>query len=206
MEITWLGRNCFRIRGREGVVITDPPPPASGYRIGKPPAEVVTVSNRDEPGYSSVESVGGTPVVLDAPGEYEIGGILVEGVATKRGDGRRNMVFVCELDGIRVGHLGLLAGAPDTDVMEQLKVDVLLLPVGGANSLGGRAAQDVMTAIDPNIAIPMNYKTDSEKMDLEPLDRFIKETGAKVEPQVRLQITKSGLPSDLAVMVLQPKP
>jgi L-ascorbate metabolism protein UlaG (beta-lactamase superfamily) len=206
VEITWLGRNSFRIRGREGVVITDPPPPNSGYKIGKPTAEVVTLSNRDEPAYSSVESVGGTPVVLDAPGEYEIGGILVEGVATKRADGGRNMVFVCELDGIRVGHLGLLAGALDTDVMEQLKVEVLLLPVGGGNSLGGRAAQDVMTAIDPNIAIPMNYKTDQEKMELEPLERFIKETGAKVEPQPRLQVTKSGLPSDLAVMVLQPKP
>jgi L-ascorbate metabolism protein UlaG (beta-lactamase superfamily) len=205
MEITWLGRNCFRIRGREGVVITDPPPSNSGYRIGKPAAEVVTLSNRDEAGYSSVEAVGGKPVVLDAPGEYEIGGILVEGVATKRDDGRRNTVFVCELDGIRVGHLGLLSGALDTDLMEQLKVEVLLLPVGGGNALGGRAAQDVMTAIDPNIAIPMNYKTDQEKMDLEPLERFIKETGAKVEPQPRLQVTRSGLPPDLAVMVLQPK-
>ncbi|MGH2608789.1 MAG: MBL fold metallo-hydrolase [Tepidiformaceae bacterium] len=206
MEITWLGRNCFRIRGREGVVITDPPPSNSGYKIGKPPADVVTLSNRDEAGYSSVDAVGGTPVVLDAPGEYEIGGILVEGVATKRADGGRNMVFVCELDGIRVAHLGLLAGALETDVMEQLKVEILLLPVGGGVSLGGRAAQDVMTSIDPNITIPMNYKTDMEKMDLEPLERFIKETGAKVEPQPRLQITKSGLPSDLAVMVLQPKP
>ncbi len=205
MEITWLGRNCFRIRGREGVVITDPPPPASGYKIGKPPAEVVTLSNRDEAGYNSLEAVGGTPVVLDAPGEYEIGGILVEGVPTKREDGRRNMVFVFELDGIKVGHLGLLTGAPATEVMEQLKVEILLIPVGGGNALGGRAAQDVMTAIDPNIAIPMNYKTDQERMDLEPLERFIKETGAKVEPQPRLQVTRSGLPTDLAVMVLQPK-
>jgi hypothetical protein len=62
-----------------------------------------------------------------------------------------------------------------------------------------------MTAIDPNIAIPMNYKTDQERMDLEPLERFMKETGAKVEAQPRLQITRSGLPADLAVMVLQPK-
>ncbi|MEX0784091.1 MAG: MBL fold metallo-hydrolase [Dehalococcoidia bacterium] len=205
MEITWFGRNCFRIKGREGVVLTDPPPANSGYKIGKQPAEVVTLSNREDPGYSHLDAVSGNPVVLNAPGEYEIGGILVEGHATKRADGSRNMVFVCELDGIRVGHLGLLAGALETDVMEQLKVDVLLLPVGGGNSLGGRAAQDVMTSIDPNIAIPMNYKTDMEKMDLEPLERFIKETGAKVEPQPRLQVSKSGLPSDLAVMVLQPR-
>lgn len=205
MEITWLGRNCFRLRGREGVVITDPCPPNSGYKLGKPAANVVTLSSKDEPGYSSLESVGGEPVVLDAPGEYEIGGILVEGVATKREDGRRNVVFVYELDGIRVGHLGLLSTPLSTEILEELKVEVLLIPVGGLNAFGGRAAQDAMTAIDPNIAIPMNYKTDQEKLELEPLDRFIKETGAKPEPQPRLQVTKSGLPSDLTVMVLQPK-
>jgi len=206
VEITWLGRNCFRIKGREGVVITDPPPPTSGYKLGKPAADVVTLSNRDQPDYSSLESVSGEPIVLDAPGEYEIGGVLVEGFATKRPDGSRNVVFVCELDGIRVGHLGLLATAPATDMLEQLKVDILLLPVGGGNALGGRAAQDVMTAIDPKIAIPMNFKTDLEKMELEPLERFIKETGAKSEPQPRLQISRSGLPADLSVAVLQPKP
>jgi L-ascorbate metabolism protein UlaG (beta-lactamase superfamily) len=205
VEITWLGRNCFRIRGREGVVITDPPPPSSGYKLGKPAAEVVTLSNRDDPGYSAVDAVAGEPIVLDAPGEYEIGGILVEGVPTKRPDGGRNTIFVCELDGIRVGHLGLLSTAPSTELMEQLKVEILLLPVGAGNSLAGRAAQDVMTAIDPNIAIPMNYKTELEKMDLEPLERFVKETGSKVEPQPRLQISKSALPSDLTVVVLQPK-
>lgn len=205
MEITWLGRNCFRLRGREGVVITDPCPPNSGYKLGKPVADVVTVSTKDDPGYSSVQSVGGEPVVLDAPGEYEIGGILVEGISTKRTDGSRNVVFVYELDGIRLAHLGLLDTAPPTEVMEDLKVEVLLIPVGGLNALGGRAAQDVMTAIDPNIAIPMNYKTEQERLELEPLDRFIKETGAKAEPQPRLQVTKSGMPSDLTVVVLQPK-
>jgi L-ascorbate metabolism protein UlaG (beta-lactamase superfamily) len=205
VEITWLGRNCFRLKGREGIVLTDPPPPNSGYKIGKQAAEVVTLSNREEAGYSNLDAVTGKPVVLDAPGEYEIGGILVEGHATKRADGSRNTIFVCELDGIRVGHLGLLAGALDTAMMEQLKVEVLLLPVGGGNAIGGREAQDVMTAIDPNIAIPMNYKTDQEKLDLEPLERFLKETGAKSEPQPKLQVSKSGLPSDLAVMVLQPR-
>ena len=206
MEITWLGRNCFRIKGREGTIITDPCPPSSGYKLGKPTAEVVTLSSREDPGYSSLDSVAGEPVVLDAPGEYEIGGILVEGVAVNRPDGTRNVVFVCEVDGIRVGHLGLMAAAPGTEVQEQLKIDVLLIPVGGGNALGGRAAQDVMTAIDPKIAIPMNFKTDAERMDLETLERFMKETGAKSEPQLKLQVSKSGLPGDLAVMVLQPKP
>lgn len=206
MEITWLGRNCFRLRGREGVVITDPCPKDSGYNVGKPTADVITLSRRDEPGYSALSVVADGARVLDAPGEYEIGGVLVTGVATKLPDGQRNIVFVVELDTVRVAHLGLIAAAPSASVLEEIgDIDVLLLPAGGVNSLAPALAQDVMTAMDPRIAIPMNYKTDVETMDLEPLDRFVSETGIKSEPQPRLQVTKASLPSQLSVVILQPK-
>jgi L-ascorbate metabolism protein UlaG (beta-lactamase superfamily) len=206
VEITWLGRNCFRLKGKDGVVITDPCPPDSGYKIGKPVAEVVTVSSREDPGYSFTDGVGGEPFRLDAPGEFEIGGILVTGIATRRPDGTRNIAFVCELDGIRIGHLGLPGAAPTAAQLEELgDIDILLMPVGGGNSIGGHAAADVMTAIDPRIAIPMNYKTDVEKLDLEPLERFLKETGSKAEAQPKLTVTRSQLPQDLTVLVLQPR-
>lgn len=202
VEITYLGRTCFRLKGRDGVVITDPCPPESGFAIGKQSANIVTVSRRDDPGYSYIEAVTGEPMVLDAPGEYDIGGILVTGIATKRQDGTRNVVFICEIDGIRVGHLGL----PTAIAFEELKdVDVLLLPVGGGNSLQPNQAADIMTRIEPRIAIPMNYKVGGETLDLEPLEKFLKETGAKPEPQARLNVTRSNLPSDLTVMVLEPK-
>ena len=206
MEITWLGRNCFRLKGKEGTVVTDPCPPESGYKIGKPAAEVVTISCADESGYSFVEGLAGEPFRLDVPGEFEIGGILVTGIATKRPDGKRNVIFVCELDGIRIAHLGLPSAVPGAAALEELKdVDILLMPVGSGNSIGSAAAADVMTTIDPRIAIPMNYKTDVERMDLEPLDKFLKETGSKAEPQPKLTVSKSQLPQNLAVMVLQPR-
>lgn len=206
VEITWLGRNCFRIKGREGTVVTDPCPPESGYRIQKPQAEVVTISRPDDPGYSYRDGVAGEPFALDAPGEYEVGGILVTGVATKRPDGHRNTVFVCELDGIRVGHLGLPGGPLASGVLEELKdIDILLLPVGGGNSIGGMLAQDVMTTIDPKIAIPMNYRTEFEQLELEPLEKFLKETGARAEPQPRLQVSRAQLPADLTLTILQPR-
>ena len=206
MEITWLGRNCFRLRGRNGVVITDPCPPESGYRIGKPVANIVTLSRRDDPGYACLEAVGGEPKVLDAPGEYDIGGILITGVAMTRADGSRNVAFVCELDGIRVGHLGLLTAAPSASVMEELNdIEILLLPVGGQNGVASPAAVDIMGSIEPRIAIPMNYKTEFEQLELDPIDRFLKETGSKAEPQPRLQVSRSQLPQDLTIMLLQPR-
>lgn len=206
MEITWLGRTCFRIRGREGVVLTDPCPPASGYSLGKPAADVVMLSRAGDPGYSYREGVAGSPRVLDAPGEYEIGGILITAVATTRKDGERNVIFVCELEGIRVCHLGLPTAVPGQAEMDLLKnIDILLMPVGGGNSLAAATAADAMTTIDPRIAIPMNYKTEQETLELDPLDRFVRELGSHPEAQPRLQVSRSGIPSELTVMVLQPK-
>lgn len=202
IEITYLGRNCFRLKGRDSSVITDPCPPNSGFSLGKQTADVVTISRRDDPGYSYSEAIGGSPMVLDAPGEYEISGILVTGIATKAADGSRNVVFISEIDGIRVGHMGLAATANLEDFKD---VDVLLLPVGGGAGPAPNVAADMMTKIEPRIAIPMNYKAGGEKLDLLPLENFIKETGTRPEPQPKINVSRSGLPNDLTVMVLEPK-
>jgi len=45
MDLTWLGHACFRMRGREGVVLTDPPDPKSGHAIPKTDASLVTISH-----------------------------------------------------------------------------------------------------------------------------------------------------------------
>ncbi len=202
VEITWLGRNCFRLKGRDGVVLTDPCPPDSGYVIGKQPANIVTISNRDDPGYSFREGLAADTHVLDAPGEYEMGGILVTGIATKRLDGGRNVIFVLEIDGIRIGHLGLAS----TQGIDEIKdVDVLLFPAGGMNSLGGPGAADVMTKLDPRAAIPMNYKTEVETSDLQPLETFLKEVGSKPEPLPKVQYSRTQLPQDMTIVVLEPK-
>ena len=207
MEITWLGRNCFRIKGREGTVLMDPCPPESGYKIGKQPADVVTVSNHDIDGYNFSGAAEGARR-LDAPGEYEVGGILVTGVAAKRADGSRNMIFVCELDSLRVAHLGLLSSVPNAALLNELKdVDILLMPAGGGNALGGAQAAEVMKVIDPGIVIPMNYRTDAEAMpELETLERFQRETGSKPEPEAKLTVSRSSLPTELTVRLLQPRP
>ncbi len=208
MEITWLGRTCFRLRGRGATVVTDPCPPESGYRIGKPKCDIVTLGRRDDQDYSWTDGVhwNDGSRVLDAPGEYEVGGVLITGIGTGAPEPGRNVAFAIEIDGIRILHLGLPSASPTAAVLKGIEgVDVLLMPVGGGISLSGSAVTDIMETLDPHIAVPMHYKTPVETAELDFLDAFLKETGLKLEPQDKLQVTRSSVPEELTVQVLTPK-
>jgi L-ascorbate metabolism protein UlaG (beta-lactamase superfamily) len=208
VEITWLGHSCFRIRGREAAIVTDPCPPASGYNIGKPTADIVTVSHSHED-HSYVKGVAGSPVVIERPGEYEIHGAFVTGVGTyhdsKQGASHGpNVSFVLEMEEVRVCHLGDLGHTPTPDQVEEMSgVGVLLVPVGGNTTIDGAAAAEVVSIIEPALVIPMHYGTEVTKGDLAPLDRFLKEMGAKdLERQPKLTVSRSTLPHETQVVLL----
>ncbi len=208
MEITWLGHSCFRIRGREAVIVTDPCPPSSGYSIGKPTADIVTISHPHE-NHSYVKALAGKPVTIARPGEYEIHGAFVTGIGTYH-DAREgethgsNVSFVVEMDDVRVCHLGDLGHTPTPDQVEEMGgVGVLLIPVGGNTTIDGAMAAEVVNIIEPGIVIPMHYRTEVTKNELEPLDRFLKEMGAKeLEPHPKLAVTRSNLPTETQVVLL----
>lgn len=204
MEITWLGHAAFRIRAKEGVVLTDPAPKSTGYNMSRPTADIVTISCED-PRHSAIEAVAGEPRRFDAPGEYEVSGVLLTGVRTTRTDGVHNTVFVIEMEEIRVCHIGRLDRMPTATEIEAMnEPDILLVPAGGGGSLDGKQASELATQLNARIVIPMAYKTDSATGDLEPLEGFLKATGqaARGEPQPKLSITKSQVPEDLRVTVL----
>jgi L-ascorbate metabolism protein UlaG (beta-lactamase superfamily) len=208
MEIVWLGHSCFRIRGREATVLTDPCPSSSGYNIGKPTADIVTISHRHD-NHSYVKAASGSPRIIDGPGEYEIHGAFITGVATyhdaKKGAERGpNVAFVIEMEEIKVCHLGDLGHTPSAEQAEEMTgADVLLVPVGGETTIDGAKAAEIVSLLEARLVIPMHYATAAFKGKLEPPDRFLREMGAtKVEPQAKLSISRSSIPSDTQVVVL----
>jgi L-ascorbate metabolism protein UlaG (beta-lactamase superfamily) len=208
MDITWLGHSCFKLRGSHATVITDPYSPEIGYSMGKTNARIVTVSHQ-HPGHSYAQGVGGEPRVVERPGEYEIGGVLIIGIATfhdkERGQKRgKNTVYLLEIDEISICHLGDLGHVLSGGQVEEIDdVDVLLLPVGGVSTINAATAAEVVRQIEPKIVIPMHYKTPSLKMELDPVEKFLKEIGAKqVEPLAKLSVSKSSLPPTTQVVLL----
>jgi L-ascorbate metabolism protein UlaG (beta-lactamase superfamily) len=211
MEIVWLGHSCFRIRGREATVVTDPCPPSTGYTIGKPTADIVTLSHRHDD-HAFLKAISGHPVILDGPGEYEIHGAFITGIGTyhdsDRGEERgENIAFVVEMEDIRVCHLGDLGHAPTAEQAEEITgADVLLVPVGGNSTIDGAKAAEIVSLLEARLVIPMHYKTSASKGQLEPPDRFLKEMGVSaVEPQPKLSLSRSAIPNETQVMVLDYK-
>ena len=206
MEIYWLGHGCFRLKGRDATVVTDPAPPSTGYKIGKVAANVVTIS-RDLPDNNYLAAIQGEPKVLKGPGEYEIAGVLITAVRTERepvGDKTRNVAFVMDIDDVRICHLGNIAEVPHADDAEALsQADVLLIPVGGGAVLNAAKAAETVSMLEPKLVIPMIYETEAASGKLDPVDRFLKEMGIDAKPaEGRINITKSTVPGSTTVSLL----
>jgi L-ascorbate metabolism protein UlaG (beta-lactamase superfamily) len=208
MDISWLGHSCFRIGGSHAVVITDPYSPDLGYSLGKPDAGIVTVSH-NHPGHSYTQGIGGEPRLVTGPGEYEIGGVLIIGVATfhdgDRGRERgKNTAYLMEIDEISVCHLGDLGHVLTAEQVEELdNVDVLLLPVGGVSTINASMAAELVRQLEPKVVVPMHYKTPALSRELEPVEKFLKEIGVKeVTSQPKLSLTRSNLPDSTQVFLL----
>jgi len=208
VDINWLGHSCFRIKGSHGVIITDPYPPDLGYSLGKPTARIVTVSHQ-HPSHSYVQGISGEPRQVIRPGEYEISGVLIIGIATfhdavggrNRG---KNTVYLMEVDGVSICHLGDLGHVLTAEQVEEIgDVDVLLLPVGGVSTINATMAAEVIRRLEPKAVVPMHYKTPAVDRKLEPVSEFLKEMGVEqIKSQPKLSLTKSSLPVGTQVFLL----
>ena len=145
---------------------------------------------------------------LTGPGEYEIGGVFVTGIATNRSaDTPDNILYLFNYSGVTIAHLGDMVKVPTQTQIEALEeVNVLLVPVGGGNSLNAAQAAELVSMLEPNIVIPMHYKIPSLKLELEDVDRFLKEMGvSQPEPESSLKVTSSNVPEETQIVLLEPK-
>ncbi|MGB2885200.1 MAG: MBL fold metallo-hydrolase [Dehalococcoidia bacterium] len=208
MEIVWLGHSCFRIRGKEATIVTDPFDKTLGYPVKKPTASIVTVSHQ-HPQHSYLGGVTGNPRVISRPGEYEIANVFINGIATfhdaEMGEQRgKNTVYLIQIEEVSICHLGDLGHVPTAEQIEQMSdADILMVPVGGGATIGATAAVETISLLQPKLVIPMHFKTEVIKMELAPLEPFLKEMGVKeFVSQPKLSVTKSSLPIETSVVVL----
>ena len=208
MELTWYGLSCFRITERKYItIVTDP----YNGKLGLPPlklrGDVVTVSH-DASGHNHTAAVSNHKHVLDGPGEYEIGGVFITGIATlNEAQTTHNVLYVFNYDGLTVAHLGDMEQVPSQTQIEALdQIHILLVPVGGGNSLNAAQAAELVSMLEPNIVIPMHYHLPQQKLELDDVDRFLNEMGVSdIKPETSLRISVSNLPEETETVLLTPK-
>lgn len=208
MEISWRGHSCFIIKGKEKTIITDPCHPDLGYQLGQPKADIVTISHF-HPGHSYVEAIGNNPKKIKGPGEYEIGETFITGISTfhdnKKGELRgKNTIYILEVDGITLCHLGDLGHRLTPQLVEEIgDVDILFLPVGEVSTVSLDMALEIIGQLEPRIVIPMHYKTPAFTGNLGSLEKFLNKMRIReLEAKPKLSVTVSSLPGTIQVAVL----
>lgn len=214
MTITWLGQSCFKIQSGEVTLITDPYNSEVGFKLPRLTADIVTVSHDhfDHNNVAGVSGENGAPFLISSPGEFEVKGVFVYGIPFwhDKSEGKErgvNIVYRIEMEGISIAHLGDLGHILSEEQVAELDgVDILLVPVGGKWTLGASEASEVINEIEPRIVIPMHYKIPGLKVDVDTVDKFLKEMGAsKAEKLPKLKISKKDLPQEETKVILLEK-
>jgi L-ascorbate metabolism protein UlaG (beta-lactamase superfamily) len=203
--LTWYGQSCFLLESATGTrVVMDPIPSNIGYL---PPADLhadaVTVSH-EHPDHNNVALVRGKPRILrgltpDKKGwikiDEKVKDISIRSVGVYHDDKKGaeiglDTVFVFEVGGVRIAHLGDLGHTlTDQEISDIGSVDVVLVPVGGMWTLDAHKATQVIDQIRPRlVTIPMHYRTDVLTIkELATVDGFLagrsnvrRETGARL--------------------------
>jgi L-ascorbate metabolism protein UlaG (beta-lactamase superfamily) len=207
-KLTWYGQSCFLLETAAGThVLMDPFGKATGYPLpANLHADVVTISH-EHPDHNNFRMSTGAPHVLhgltaDKKGwarvDERFRDVSIRSVGVyhddKRGGARGlDTVFIFEVGGLRIAHLGDLGHVLDDDQLEAIgSVDVLLVPVGGVTTLDAYQATRVIDQLHPRLMIiPMHYKTDAAtQKDLAPLDLFLeRKANVRRETQPTIVLT-----------------
>ena len=210
MEINWYGHSSFRLRDKEIVIVTDPYDKTLGLSLPRVRADLITISH-EHSDHNCIKQVKGEPIVLSGPGEYEIKGIFITGITSsahpRAALGAGNTIFVFEFGNLTVCHLGDLDHVPGQEQIEALgDVHVLLIPVGGGNTINATQAAEVISLLEPRIVVPMHYAIPELQLKLDPVSKFFKEMGLREPaPEAGLKITSGNLPEETQVVVLEYK-
>jgi L-ascorbate metabolism protein UlaG (beta-lactamase superfamily) len=206
MDLQFYGGNCVALTYKgTRVVVDDNLAVLGGKSVLKADDLALFSTQGDRSGVNA-------KLVVENPGEYEMGDVSVHGVAAQAHideKGTKNATMFK----VTAGDLHVLfVGNIDPDVSEaQLeaigKVDVLFVPVGGNGlTLDPVGALKVIKEFEPKMVIPTHYADKSLKfpMPQQELDAAIKEMSMEVSQKVpKLKLKSSDLGETVQVVVLE---
>lgn len=206
-EIEYKGGNCVVLSTKQSKMVADPKLSLIGLKdVATKDLEILT-----EARFANEKSEA--RVVIQAPGEYEVGDFFVKGVAATRyidmeTDEKLSTVYHIDTGDFRIGLVGNIKSSLTEEQLEVIGVvDVLIVPVGGGGyTLDATSASTVVRQVGPKIVVPVHYAEPgvSYEVKQEGLEEFIKELGSPVESVDKLRLkTAAQLPLAMTVMPIK---
>jgi L-ascorbate metabolism protein UlaG (beta-lactamase superfamily) len=142
--------------------------------------------------------------------ELDLSELLVRNVSTDTrgpfGEGARangNSIFLFEVAGLCIGHLGHLHHEPTPEQYAAIgRVDVLMVPVDGGYTMSIEAMRNVVRKLRSSVVLPMHWFSGAS------LEVFLQEMSGEFDvvrlEQPDLELSLGDLPGRPTIMVLQP--
>ena len=182
MEIKYFGESKIYLKGKKESVWINPGKEEFDGKNGE--ARVVIFTNKEK----NFVKLGkeNNKVVIAGPGEYEVGGVEINGV---------NAMYALTMDGIKIVVVGKIEGEITEKKKEKLEeADVLLISMSAT-------AAEISKKSAANYIVPVDYE-DEEKELKGFLDAFDSENLETIDT---LKVDKDNLPEGVEVVLLKTK-
>ena len=215
MQISWLGHSCFLMISDQGTrIVTDPYDVRAydgqlNYRPVDLPADAVTMSHTSHSDHNYADGVRDRRLVKSKLKETVLDDVTMFGVAsyhdrchgTDRGE---NTIFVFNIDGLKVVHLGDLGHVLGEAQVKAIGpgVDVVMCPIGGHFTIDANEADESIAKLNPKIVIPMHYRTPHCSFPIDGIETFTVEKPNVKKLPWYATIDKASLPAATEVWVL----
>lgn len=179
MKIRYIGHSCFAIETRAGLrLVIDPYDNTIGLTPVHEQADIVLITHHHFD-HDYVQGVEGDYSLVDGPGTSEVQGVRITGLEVPHDDAggsKRGVVtaYLIEADGRRLLHMGDVGDMPQDSFFDALgRIDVLMVPIGGTYTVDAAGAKAIIDRVQPNLVIPMHYKTNRLKLNIAPAAPFV---------------------------------
>lgn len=205
-EIEYKGGNCVVISSKNTTAVIDGKLSLVGLKDMKVKDKVeIATEQRFLTGDDDAK------VVIDGPGEYEVGDLTIRGVSAQRhldteADEKMSTIYRLESGDIKIAVIGNVYGVLHEEQLETIGIaDIVIIPIGGGGyTLDAMSAATIIRQIEPKIAVPVHYQDSALKYEVpqDELDLFTKELGAPIETTSKLKL-KAGAALPAALTIYQ---
>ncbi len=221
VRLEYIAHACFVVTSSAGTRVAIDPFNSSiwlGYSFPEspPPVDAVLVTHPHFDHDASYSWTNDIPV-FRKPGRFGIEDIALQGVAGRHADpygkdfGQINTIWILEVDGLRIAHLGDNGPLDETMLAELGRVDILMLPIDSTfHILKESEVEEILATLKPRYILPMHYQIPElaeEVQDLGPIEPWL--TNRQHVTRIAgntTQLSRDSLPMAPSVLIFEPSP